>query len=147
MMLRAAVVPKHHIALRPFVAIDEGVGHAMGVERVEKRGALRFVHIDHVFQNLAAEIECFPPGLGMRADDWMDHFLLGIFLYLPIHRLAEIFLPQRHLAIAGPLGSLPGMHGFHAGQQILHGIRERFVGAVHVDENCVVARFGYIQGV
>ena len=133
----------------PFPAELAGELRPPGVffQKSQKRTALFFGHAVETLNGYGADIQRFASGLGMRADDWMDHFLLGIFLYLHIHRLAKIFLPQRHLAITGPIGSLPGMHGFHVGQQILRGIQERFVGALHVDKNCVSARFRYIQGV
>ena len=53
----ATVVPEHDVSFCPFMTINEGVGRAVRIERVEKIGTFLLVHIDHVFEDLATEIK------------------------------------------------------------------------------------------
>ena len=45
-MHRAPVVPEHDVSFCPFMTINEGVGRAVRIERVEKSGTFLLVHID-----------------------------------------------------------------------------------------------------
>ena len=65
----AAVVPEHDVSFCPFMTINEGVGRAVRIERVEKIGTFLLVHIDHVFEDLSTEIKCLSTGLRMGADN------------------------------------------------------------------------------
>jgi hypothetical protein len=122
----AAIVPDHHHALAPDVAVDEAVlGHVL-VEAGQQRGGLVRRHPLDPDRVDGRDEERFSPGYRMGANQRMGAGLVGLGADDDRHRA---LVQLAGVLALGSVGAAGRMHGPHRRQFGLGGLIQRLIGA------------------